>query len=173
MSSVNTASPKLDFRIPVSPFAATQDSRAKVFLHSGQFHVALPSVSTAITCMLGSCVAVCLWDSKLRTGGAVHYLLPGEAGTSTRNAGVQGITDLVSSMEKLGAKTHYMAAKIFGGACMLKELRGAHVGDRNVEVARVMLKELGIRVLQEDVGGERVRRIRFLADTGQTTVELV
>ncbi|MEI6986387.1 MAG: chemotaxis protein CheD, partial [Rhodospirillaceae bacterium] len=26
--------------------------------------------------VLGSCVAVCLWDSQLRFGGMNHYLLP-------------------------------------------------------------------------------------------------
>ncbi len=153
--------------------APQSDDRRKVFVHPGQFHIAERSAPTLISCMLGSCVEVCLWDRKLHTGGAVHYLLPGELNVPSKNSGVQGIKDLFSGMVQLGARPENIVAKVFGGACMLKELRGVHVGDRNVEIARQQLKEMRIPILQEHVGGDRGRRVRFLTDTGETTVEVI
>ncbi len=40
--------------------------------------VELPDVSesAAVTTILGSCVAVCLWDESHGIGGMNHYLLP-------------------------------------------------------------------------------------------------
>jgi chemotaxis protein CheD len=172
MSSFNLPPEKPDLRGGLLS-VPQQDERKKVFVHPGQFHIAEVSAPTLISCMLGSCVEVCLWDRKLRTGGAVHYLLPGEIGLPSKNSGVQGIGDLAAAMQRLGSKTDNVVAKVFGGACMLEELRGAHVGDRNVHIARAKLSELRIPILMEHVGGERGRRVRFLSDTGETTVEVI
>ena len=44
------------------------------FIHVGQIHV--DTSPSAISTVLGSCVAVCLYDTKLGMGGMNHYLLP-------------------------------------------------------------------------------------------------
>ena len=55
----------------------------KQFLLPGQLHVAIEP--TTISTILGSCVAICLWDMKKRIGGMNHYLLPeGDASTANR-----------------------------------------------------------------------------------------
>jgi chemotaxis protein CheD len=122
--------------------------------------------------MLGSCVEVCLWDRKLRMGGAVHYLLPGVPGAAARNSGRQGIQELVSAMLNAGARIQNIVGKIFGGASMIPELRGSHIGDLNIETAHACLSELRVLALQEDVGGERGRKITFLTDTGEVILKL-
>src|SRR5512142_301703 len=48
--------------------------RSQVYLHAGDLVVA--SSPTAIGTILGSCVAVCLWDPDTGVGGMNHYLLP-------------------------------------------------------------------------------------------------
>src|SRR5205814_10110548 len=44
------------------------------YLQPGQLHVS--AEPTVISTVLGSCVAVCLWDAERSIGGANHYLLP-------------------------------------------------------------------------------------------------
>ena len=55
-------------------------TRSAVYLHPGQVFVSPdPAVVTTI---LGSCVAVCVFDPVLRVGGTNHYLLPHWVGTA-------------------------------------------------------------------------------------------
>src|SRR5579864_7429161 len=57
-------------------------TRQRVYLQPGALHAS--AEATQVTTILGSCVAVCLWDSKLHTGGMNHFLLPvGRLGEGT------------------------------------------------------------------------------------------
>jgi chemotaxis protein CheD len=151
-----------------APLTTTDDGgREKLYLHPGRWHVGMQPVPAVISCLLGSCVEVCLWDRKLRIGGAVHYLLPGEVGNASPNSGLRGIGDLMAAMLDAGASPHSLVGKVFGGSCMLPELRSIHIGDRNIETARACLKQLRILILQEEVGGERGRKVTFFTDTGE------
>ena len=44
------------------------------FLHAGQVHIS--QGAETIVMILGSCAAVCIWDSVHGIGGATHFLLP-------------------------------------------------------------------------------------------------
>jgi chemotaxis protein CheD len=147
------------------------DGRRRVFLHPGHTDVGLNP--TAISCILGSCVEVCLWDSKLKIGGAIHYLLPGEPDVPSRNSGVQGIRDLISRMSHAGANPRRLVGKIFGGACVLMALRSNHIGMRNIAAARSCLSTQRIAIVEEDVGGDQGRKVIFLTDTGETRTRLI
>jgi len=61
-----------NLRLPTRSEAPPQNN--KVYLHSGQSHVT--TSPTTITTIVGSCIAVFLWDSRFGIGGATHYLLP-------------------------------------------------------------------------------------------------
>ncbi len=142
----------------------------KVYLHPGKLTTSLdPCVVTTI---LGSCVAVCLWDVKLKTGGINHFLLPRykDDGAATIRFGDVAVRKLVQEMLGLGCSLKKIQAKIFGGACVLKAMQNGkqHLGEKNIESARDALKKEGIRIVGEDVGGLRARKIMF--DTSDGTV---
>ncbi len=73
-----------------------------------------------IITVLGSCVAVCLWDAHEHVGGMNHYLLPRrmEKLASLRFGDV-AIDQLVDGMTELGCGIGNLRAKIFGGAELL------------------------------------------------------
>ena len=52
------------------------------FLYPGQIFVSREAIT--ISTILGSCAAVCLWDSRRKIGGMNHYLLP-EGAADGRN----------------------------------------------------------------------------------------
>jgi chemotaxis protein CheD len=146
--------------------------RREVYLHAGQL-VATPDPST-ITTVLGSCVAVCLYDPRTRAGGANHYLLPhpvGDAASSARFGSV-AVLRLIEAMLALGCRREDLRAKVFGGASLLGSLRdaGIDLGMRNAKLAQAMLAAAAIPVLAEDVGGERGRRLLFQTDDGTAWV---
>ena len=87
--------------------------RAQVYLHAGQLHVA--SAPTAITTVLGSCVAVCLFDPVARVGGMNHFLLPLHVDRDhTARFGTVAVPQLVEAVLRAGASRGALAAKVFG-----------------------------------------------------------
>jgi len=145
-----------------------------VYLHAGNMYVARES-SQVIT-ILGSCVAVCLWDRLTRVGGINHFMLPSDIGVQTASLRYANfaMSELLRQMMDLGAEARRMEAKVFGGACVLGNVRtGQDLGSKNVEAARVRLAEERIKVIAEDVGGNRGRRLVFRTWDGSALVKTV
>jgi chemotaxis protein CheD len=144
--------------------------RVQVYLHAGQLHAA--SAPTAITTVLGSCVAVCLHDPVTRVGGMNHFLLPlhVEREHSPR-FGTVAVPALVDAVVRAGASRGTLVAKVFGGASVIGTMaRGRRLGEENAVLALRLLEELHIPVLDKDVGGSRGRKLVFFADEGTAWV---
>jgi chemotaxis protein CheD len=160
-------------RVPAGPsvtLAPDPGSRAHVYLHAGQLVAA--AVPTAITTVLGSCVAVCLHDPITRTGGMNHFLLPlhVERDRSPR-FGTIAVPGLVDELVRAGASRRALVAKVFGGASVIAGLaRGRRLGEENAKLAFRLLEEARIPVLDQDVGGSRGRKVVFFADEGTAWV---
>jgi hypothetical protein len=80
-----------------------------------------------ISTLLGSCVAVCLYDPKLKLGGMNHFLLP--SSTTANNSDVDVILNGDYSMEVLvngllnkGAQKARLVAKAFGGGTIISSI---------------------------------------------------
>jgi chemotaxis protein CheD len=141
-------------------------ARALVYLHAGQLVAA--AVPTAITTVLGSCVAVCLHDAEARVGGMNHFLLPHhvERERSARFGNV-AVPQLVDAVLRAGAQRRRLVAKVFGGAAVLAGLGvGRRLGEENAALAVRLLQEAGIPVRDVDVGGNRGRKLVFVTDDG-------
>jgi chemotaxis protein CheD len=123
-----------------------------------------------VTTVLGSCVAVCLWEPQLACGGINHFLLPlwnGE-GLPTPRYGNVAIPLLVEQLTALGARRERLQAKLFGGASMWQGSEGLlAVGERNIALARTQLGELHVPILAADVGGTMGRKLVFNSGTGE------
>ncbi len=133
---------------------------ASYFLKPGFIY--LPARPTVVSTVLGSCVAVVLWDKKRRAGGINHFQLPTfkGAGRPTAKYGDASTAMLIRMMIQDGSKNKHLEAQIFGGACNRK-VSSWDVGRENIRTARGVLAKHGIRVISEDVGGERGRKIIF------------
>jgi chemotaxis protein CheD len=142
----------------------------EVFLAPGSLHcVAAPS---RVTTILGSCVAVCLWDTRLRLCGMNHYLLPHHGGAEpSLRFGDTAIGRLLEAMARLGCQPGALQAKLFGGAAVLGLATGRDpVGDQNVRVALDMLRQCGIPLIARETGGVSGIRIRLSTESGDVMV---
>ena len=129
-----------------------------------------------VTTILGSCVSVCLYDSKLKYGAINHYILPYWNGQDlvTMKYGNMSIIRILEEMINLGSNYKNIAAKIFGGAEVLKGMSvNFHIGSRNFKVAVDILEEFKIPILYSDVGGNRGRKIIFNTMTGEVECEII
>jgi chemotaxis protein CheD len=147
------------------------EASASVYLHAGEIF-ASPTGCTIAT-IVGSCVAVCLFDPARRIGGANHYLLSESFGTSQTSPrfGSVAIPELVLRMLALGGRKSDLVAKIFGGASTtgVAGVSGS-LGSKNVQIAKRILSAERIPIVAEDVGGERGRKIVFHTAEGHVWV---
>jgi len=150
------------------------DGVQSVYLHAGQLHAS--PYPAEITTVLGSCVAVCLWDRTARLGGMNHFMLPFEVagpGASPRFASF-ATRDLVDRLEAAGSSRSQMEARVFGGGTMLSGVAGSSdLGLRNAAAAFEILEELKIVVVEHSVRGNHGRRVVFRTDTGEASVRRV
>lgn len=124
-----------------------------------------------IKTILGSCVAICIWDKKLKIGGMNHYMLPNWNGNDLASPkyGNIAIDKLIERMFYYGSNRKDLVAKIFGGGELLEARTGNSmlIGERNIRVARLMLEERKIPVVASSTGGKKGRKILFFTDTGE------
>jgi chemotaxis protein CheD len=139
------------------------------FLEPG--YIYFSKQETSVLTVLGSCVAVCLWDKNLKYGGMNHFLHPQtcDPQKATPKYGNVAIIALVRMMEEASCKRSDMVAQVFGGASP-EHSNGHDIGEDNVRVARNMLASKGINIISEDTGGSMGRKIIFNIETGQAAV---
>ncbi len=139
------------------------------FLRPGQYYAV--KRAAMVETLVGSCVAVCLYNSKAGFGAMNHFLRARPRRSSVTDTGQYGVTatrHIVRAMLRIDDDPRHFRASVFGGAAVLKS-GGAEggIGEANVEVARQVLREAGIRIVREEVGGTRGRRIKFNTTTGE------
>ena len=132
--------------------------------------------STLVCIGLGSCVAIALHESQNHMGSLAHAMLPAyHEGRDRSNPGKYVDTSvylMVDELLELGAKKRFIKAKIVGGAQMFSFLSpdALDVGRRNIECAKSTLKNEGIPIVSEDVGGKKGRTMYFDLKTGMIEV---
>lgn len=137
-----------------------------------------PDVITTLG--LGSCIGLTLYDPVTKIGGMVHYMLPDS--TQVRNNeniakfADTGIDELLKRVVAAGASRQRLVAKIAGGAKMF-ETTGVsaigHIGARNAEAAKQILKQKGIRLVAEDTGLNYGRTVELHCETGDFHIKAV
>jgi chemotaxis protein CheD len=123
--------------------------------------------------ILGSCVAVCLFDQRLKIGGINHYMLPmwnGE-GLATPKYGNVANEVLFERMIALGSHQKDLIAKVFGGANQMGA--AMNVGERNFAVAIEQLDKWRLPIKAESLGGGIGRKIRFNTATGEVLMKFL
>jgi chemotaxis protein CheD len=154
--------------LPRNP-GASDDKHARHYLIPGKIFAAAQPF--AIRTIVGSGVALCLWDSTHCIGGANHFMLPEgpeDGENATRYASVANPA-LLQRMLDLGAERKTLEARIFGGSLPAVTFgnEGDCLGNRNVQAVIHFLSMSGIRLLHSEVGGTRGRKLVFHTDDGR------
>jgi chemotaxis protein CheD len=145
----------------------------KVYLYPGQIFIS--AEPALVTTILGSCVAVCLWDPVARIGGINHYLLPTNPlrGQSDPRYGNTAIEKLIDTICHRGAELTRIQAKVVGGASIMARSSEGRlsIGDQNVAIARKSLGAHSIAISAEQVGGVRGRKLLFHTGNGCASIK--
>jgi chemotaxis protein CheD len=151
------------------PFAQPHIPEIQVSLMQGDIYFTIdPKVLTTV---LGSCVAVCLWDKINGIGGMNHFVLPNDRnGEKSARYGDVAIDELQAGLVRLGSRIPDLQAKVFGGAAVLPYGGGRTVGHNNVQLALERLRRDHIRIAAQRTGGTVGMQIRFHTRTGEAFV---
>jgi chemotaxis protein CheD len=136
----------------------------------------VPAKPTIVHTILGSCIAVCLFDRKNNIGGINHYMLPlwNGNGLASPKYGNIAIVRLYENMIRDGAEHKQLVAKVFGGGEVLQTLNSHfNVGERNIALAHELLNKMKIAIVAESTGGQFGRKIIFNSSTGEVNQRYV
>lgn len=129
--------------------------------------------SRPISTLLGSCVAVCLFDTASQVGGMNHFMLPqmqrgNHADEDMLLAGDACMEALLNTLLARGAARHRIKAKAFGGGTVIESNLPnlLSIGKRNADFTREWLEREGIPLLASDFLGPWSRKVLFLPQNG-------
>lgn len=142
----------------------------QIIINAGESYASRDPI--IIHTLLGSCVAVCLYDPIARIGGMNHILLPGKPDITkfddSARYGINAMDILITMIMKLGGNRDRLIAKAFGGAQVITEISWENgVGYRIATFVRAFLKNEKIRLASSDLEGFDIRKIFFHTDTGE------
>lgn len=154
----------------------------QVHLKPGEMHFACRP--TVVQTLLGSCVSVTLYNSRMAVGSICHAMLPRcdqmecYEGDSIYYRHVDcSVIKMVVEFKRLGIGTHEIEAKIIGGANMFESCDFAdefrRVGNQNIDMAFTILEKEKIRLVTSHVGGSLGRKLLFYSHTGEVFVQRV
>jgi chemotaxis protein CheD len=150
--------------------------RKKVNINIGEYHASMAQI--VIHTILGSCVAVCLYDRNKHLGGMNHILLPGkpnmdEFNTSARY-GINAMELLINRIMRLGGDRRCLDAKVFGGAHIITAISEENgMGKKNSDFAIEFLENEKIKIVSMDIGGTQTRKVFFHTDTGEVFLKYI
>lgn len=142
----------------------------EIFLQPGDHYFG--DRDTRIRTVLGSCVSITFWHPQLVIGGMCHYMLPSRDGERRGCAGPhpdgryadEAVALLMKEIDAVGASHKEYQVKLFGGGNMFPDTRkhmDGHVGQRNVETARLLVRKHGFSCVAEHLGGIGHRNVIF------------
>lgn len=148
----------------------------EITIHIGEYYASAEPV--IIKTLLGSCVAVCLFDPVRKIGAMNHILLPGRADLNSFDSparfGANAMELLFDEILSLGADCRRLWAKIFGGAHVLPGISVEnHPGRKISDLVTGLLKKGSIQIVGCDLGGNQGRQIFFHTDTGDVFVRQI
>ena len=128
---------------------------------------------------VGSCVAICLYDSVAKIAGMAHVMLPKNNTTEPIPKPEGKFVDvaikvLLDRLTASGAKQNRLKAKMAGGASVFQNEGNKNVfniGTRNVDAIRAALSEKKIPIISEDVGEKGGRWVIFDVISGIMTIK--
>jgi len=135
----------------------------RIFLLPGEYHIT--KQPKFIATLLGSCVSICVRNMKNGSAGMNHFLHDIMPETDKTNIGRYGDSStryMIESLLKLDSCKKNYQAKIFGGGAVIKYLGiGFGIGSKNIMIAKKILSEYSIPIIENRVGGKQGIKIYF------------
>lgn len=134
-----------------------------------------------IVTVLGSCVSACIRDPIMRIGGMNHFMLPASGNqhsvlknkldSEATRYGFFAMEKLINDILKNGGRRDFLEIKLFGGGKVIKHMKEADIGNRNILFVRDYLGTEGFSVTAEDLGDIYPRKVIYHPMSGRVQVK--
>jgi chemotaxis protein CheD len=132
-----------------------------------------------IATVLGSCVSVCMRDTKVGIGGMNHFMLPENNRRDddswkcskidkAARYGVDAMEHLVNEILKHGGKKNNFEIKLCGGGKIMSAMND--IGRKNIDFIKHYLDMEGYDIASEDLGSNNPRKVRYFPKTGKLQI---
>lgn len=149
------------------------DNKTMAKIGPGEYYVT--RADEILGSVLGSCIAVCVYDIKNGVGGMNHFMLPKSKDSDqhlwrdTYRFGDQAMEVLIKAICLNGGERQHLQYKAFGGGQMLKNM--SPIGDSNIKFLHQFMEQKQISVVNADLGGANPRLLKFFPKTGRAFVK--
>jgi len=136
----------------------------------GQYYIT--NANMILETLLGSCVAVCIYNTKNGFTAMNHFMNDKPADPNDLDTGRYGTTSteyIIKKLLDIDPDVNHYKAELYGGAAVIKTQNSADIGKKNLRVAIFMLQAYGIRIVKKEIAGTRGRRINF--DTTNNSIK--
>lgn len=131
-----------------------------------------------ITTVLGSCVAVTMFNRRFGLAAICHAMLPhpfpggcdDQAEAQTYKYVINVLPEMARAFRRTGILPNEVEVKMFGGANVIghgDDRASQGIGSDNVRLARRLIGREGLKIKASNVGGHTGRKILFNTVTGQ------
>jgi chemotaxis protein CheD len=156
----------------------TETFNRRVIVDMADMKVTNDSSGSYSTYVLGSCVAVAIYDPVAKVGGLLHFILP-ESAINTQKAlqnpyifADTGIPLLFRNAYKLGAEKERIICRLAGGSDVLDPNNTFNVGMRNHAMAVQILNKNNVKIAGDYPGGRAGVTLTLHMSTGRAVVKL-
>lgn len=126
--------------------------------------------------ILGSCIALALYNLQYQLACVAHIVLSRASGTASGHEGKfadTAVPKMLQLLQERGLPTKKLSAKIAGGASMFEANGPFQVGKANFDVVCELLDRSRIPIEAQHVGGKKGRKITFSPRTGIMEIETI
>jgi len=129
------------------------------------------------TYSLGSCLGITIYDPVCRAGGLLHAMLPDSAINPAKASDQpamfvdSGVPALFRAAYELRAQKHRVQICVAGGAQFLDKTGYFNIGQRNYTCFTGLLREHGLNIRAEEVGGFVSRTVHLNLATGEVRLK--
>ena len=122
---------------------------------------------------LGSCIALAVWDPRVKVAGLAHFMLPnGPANNASPVKFIDtGLDTFFKALEAKGAVMSRSTLKAAGAAAMLTVGGGLAIGKRNAEMMQTALIQRGLLLTATALGGNAGRTVQLEVSDGRFLIK--
>lgn len=148
----------------------------RVFLKPGDIYVS--DMPTMVSTILGSCIALTIFNKRLKIGGICHAMLPKSPYAKEHSVFRyvdSSIFYMLNKFERLGIRRDEIELKLLGGADVIDRVNDdtASIGQKNIEIALEIIRNENLQLTVSDVGGKMGRKVHFYTHTGKVLLKRI
>ena len=145
----------------------------------GEYASSSDTGETLYTSSLGSCIAICFYDTHLTLAGLSHIQLPDSIINPRHNPkkpacfADKAIPLMVDDFTEQGSNLDIKCYLIGGASITSKNSKTPdyfNIGAQNIEACKNILQQHNIPITREDIGGHKPRSVHFHVQNGALNI---